>query len=204
MRDRKIIPFDPGEPNKAFSRCRDVLRGGGVIAFPTETFYGLGADPRDRGAVQRLFSIKGRTADQPILLLIASVDDVAAWAARVPDAARVLMDRFWPGALTLVLPARTDVPADLTAGSGTIGLRVPGSGTARALIAFCGHALTGTSANRAGGEPPRTAQEVEAGIGADIDLILDAGPTPGGRPSTVVNVSSGVPRTVREGAVRIG
>jgi len=172
-----------------------------VIAYPTETFYGLGADPRNPRAVRKLFEIKSRPLDQPILLLLADAGDARSWAAEIPPQAVDLMKRCWPGPLTLVFKARDDVPAELTGGTGTIGLRVPGSTLTRDLLSAVSHALTGTSANRTGRPSLRTAEETEAAIGGFVDLILDGGETTGGKPSTIVDVSNGAPRLIREGAL---
>ena len=185
----------------AGERCREVIRAGGIIAFPTDTFYGLGADPRNREAVRRLFRIKGRPADQPILILLPDADAAAEWAARVgPDAAR-LMERFWPGPLTILFPANAEVLQELTAGSGKIGLRVPGSAVTRSLLRAVGTALTGTSANRSGKPSPRTADEVIDGLGDTVDLVVDGGEAEATLPSTVVDVSGPEPVIIREGAV---
>jgi L-threonylcarbamoyladenylate synthase len=197
----EIIAIDPASPEQAFSRCREVLSAGGVIAYPTDTFYGLGADPRNKPAVMRLFTVKGRQEDQPILLLIADPSAVYQWAAEIPPRADVLMKRFWPGPLTLVFRARMDVLPELTAGSGTIGLRVPGNALTRSLLRFLGHPLTGTSANRSGCPNPSSARETAEAMGDLVDVILDGGETIGGKPSTIADVSSGVPRIVREGAI---
>lgn len=199
----EIVKLDPDRPETAFARCREVIRTGGVIAYPTETFYGLGVDPKNPAAVRKLFAIKGRQSDQPILLLIKGPEDVKEWASLVTPSAQGLMQRFWPGPLTLVFPAREDVLPELTAGSGTIGLRVPGSELTRRLLEFLGTALTGTSANPSGGPSLRTAQEVADELGTRLDLVLDAGTTPGGRPSTVVDATADPPRMIREGAVII-
>ncbi len=197
----KIITIDPSHPGQAFSRCGDVISSGGVIAYPTDTFYGLGADPANPLAVKRLFEIKDRQEDQPILLLLADAKDVIAWAADITPHASVLMKRFWPGPLTLVFKAKAGVLRELTAGTGTIGLRVPGSELTRGLIRFLGHALTGTSANLSGRPSLRTARETAEAIGDLADLILDGGETAGGKPSTVVDVSIDPPRVIREGAI---
>ena len=197
----EIVKLDPDDPERAFSRCRDVIKRGGVIAYPTETFYGLGVDPENASALRRLFEIKGRQPDQPILLLLPSQENVMDWAALVTPSAQDLMRRFWPGPLTLVFPARGDVLPELTAGSGTIGIRVPGNETTRRLLKSLGMALTGTSANLSGGPSLRTAQEVVETLGDRVDLVLDAGATPGGMPSTVVDVTGDTPRVIREGAV---
>jgi L-threonylcarbamoyladenylate synthase len=196
----EIIKIDPARPETAWNRCREVLRAGGVIAYPTDTFYGLGADPRNSRAVKKLFTVKGRPANLPILLLIAGAEDAPAWAAEIPPRAADLMKRCWPGPLTLVFKARDDVPAELTAGKGTIGLRVPGSELTRELLRAVGRALTGTSANRSGCPSLCTAEETNAAIGGMVDLILDGGKTAGGRPSTIVDISGGTPQLIREGA----
>ncbi len=197
----EVVSIGRREPEHAFSRCRDVIRSGGVVAFPTDTFYGLGVDPLNAAAVERLFVIKGRAADQPILLLLPDAGAVRTWASSVSPAAERLMERFWPGPLTLVFSARPDVLPALTAGTGKIGLRVPGSGMTRSLLAYLGSALTGTSANRSGGPDPRSADDVLLQLGERIDLILDGGPAIGEHPSTVVDVTGGLPRVVRRGAI---
>lgn len=197
----EIIKIDPAHPEAAFSRAREVVRSGGVIAYPTETFYGLGADPGDPAAVKRLFEIKGRPADQPILLLIRSADEVKDWASEITRSAEILMEKFWPGPLTLVFAAKPDVMREITAGRGTIGLRLPGNPLTLALLEALGSALTGTSANISGGRSPQTAEEAAAMIGGMVDLVLDGGRTTGGRPSTVMDVSQEPPRLIREGAV---
>ncbi len=196
----KIIAIDPARPEQAFSRCRQIVSSGGVIIYPTDTFYGLGADPGNRDAVQRLFALKGRKGDQPILLLIADASAVGQWAAEIPSRAESLMKRFWPGPLTLVFKARSGIIPDLTANTGTIGLRVPGNPLTRDLLRYLGCALTGTSANRSGGPEPRTAEEAAA-LADLVDAILDGGPSAGDKPSTVVDVSAGGVRLIREGAI---
>ena len=192
-----------GALDAVFAQCRDVVRAGGVIAYPTDTFYGLGADPGNRDAVRKLFAIKGRKADQAILLLLSDRSEVTAWASLVTSSAERLMDRFWPGPLTLVFPAAAHVLSELTGGSGTIGLRVPGNGLTRGLLRSLGTALTGTSANRSGGSDLRTADEVMAEVGDRVDLVLDGGAAAGGLPSTVVDVTSEPPRIIRQGIIDI-
>jgi len=200
----RIVTIDPVHPDIAFDRCGEVIRSGGVLAYPTDTLYGLGVDPRDPRAVQRLFALKGRQADQPILLLLPDAGAVKDWAAAVTPQAERLMQRFWPGPLTLVFTAQAGVARELTAGTGTIGLRVPGSAITRQLLAFLGTALTGTSANRSGAKDPETAAQVLETLGAGVDLVLDGGRTAGARPSTVVDVRTDTPLVIREGAIRSG
>lgn len=197
----EIVTVDPVRPEPAFARCRDVVRAGGVIAYPTETFYGLGADPRNPDAVKRLFEIKGRPAGQPVLLLLHNRSMVREWAQGITTEAEALMDAFWPGPLTLVFTALPSVLQELTGGTGCIGLRVPGNAVTRRLLEALGTELTGTSANRSGGPALQTAQDVAAAIGGQVDLILDAGSTPGGKASSVVDVSTAGLTMVREGVV---
>jgi L-threonylcarbamoyladenylate synthase len=196
-----IIRIDTTRPEQAFSPCREIIRAGGVIAYPTDTFYGLGADPGNPAAVRRLFNIKGRGADQPILLLLSEAGEVNNWASGITPQASALMERFWPGPLTLVFKAKAGVLPELTAGTGTIGLRVPGSRLTLGLLRSLGGALTGTSANLSGRPSIRTAQEAADALGSLVDLVLDGGATAGGKPSTVVDVSTDIPRVLREGAV---
>jgi L-threonylcarbamoyladenylate synthase len=198
----KILTL-PGASERDLARCRDIIRSGGLIAYPTDTFYGLGADPANRGAVRRIFDIKGRAADQPILLLLSDLAEVSLWAAEVTPSAERLMDRFWPGPLTLVFRAAPGVLPELTGGTGTIGLRVPGRGLTRDLLRSVGTALTGTSANRSGGASPRSAEEVLRELGHSIDLVLDGGPSAEGLPSTVVDVTAEPPRIIRLGVIDI-
>jgi L-threonylcarbamoyladenylate synthase len=183
-----------------------VLRGGGMVAFPTETFYGLGVSARDAAAVARVFLAKGRPPDKPLLVLVDSLEMVAEVAAALPEHARRLIGRHWPGPLTLVLTARPDLPAALTAGTGGIGVRLAAHPVARALVRAAGVPVTAPSANAHGAPSPRTAAEVLASLGAapGLDLVLDAGPTPGGPASTVLDVQVTPARVLRAGAVRLG
>lgn len=181
-------------------RVAAILRGGGVVAYPTETFYGLGALARDAGALDRLARAKGRPEGKPLPLVAADVAMVAEVAV-LEGVALALAARFWPGPLTLVLPARPGLAAPITGGTGTVGVRVPGSEVARALCRAAGGPIVSTSANPSGGPPPASASALDAALVARIDALLDAGPTPGGAPSTVVTLRGGRPALLREGAV---
>ena len=181
----------------------EVLRRGGIVAYPTETFYGLGALARDGGAVERVARAKGRPDGKPLPLLAADraqVDEVAV----VGELAERLAARFWPGPLTLVLPAQPGLPAAIGAGTGTVGVRVPGSEAARALARAAGGALVATSANLTGEPPPARAEDLSPALRDRLDAVLDLGATPGGLPSTVVAVEGASVRLVREGAVPFG
>lgn len=181
-------------------RLAALLRGGGVIAYPTETFYGLGALARDGAALERLARAKGRPEGKPLPLIAADLAMVEQ-VAEPGVTARRLAGRFWPGPLTLVLPARAGLPEPITAGTGTVGIRVPGSEVARALCRAAGGPIVSTSANPSGGPPPSSAGELDAALLALIDGVLDAGATPGGQPSTVVRVDGERLTLLREGAV---
>jgi len=176
-----------------------IVRNGGVLAMPTDSVYALGACVFDEAAVRRVCAIKGQREQKPILVLIADRSQLEALVACVPPAAAALMDRLWPGPLTIVLPASPRLPAALTAGTGTIGVRLP----AQPLLAKLLHAtgpLTGTSANRSGESPARTARDVAKSLGDDVDLILDGGPASATLPSTVVE-ATGIVRVLREGPI---
>jgi L-threonylcarbamoyladenylate synthase len=181
-------------------RIGALVRQGGVVAFPTETFYGLGALARDAAALERLARAKGRPEGKPLPLVAADaamVEEVAV----LEGVARRLAERLWPGPVTLVLPARPGLPAAITGGTGTVGIRVPGSDVARALCRAAGGPIVSTSANPSGGAPPAEVGAIDPQLAARLDGTLDAGPTPGGLPSTVVSVDGERLALLREGAV---
>lgn len=196
-----MVAVDAVAPSAAvIADAAAVLESGGVVAFPTETFYGLGVTALDAAAVRQLFVLKGRPESRPILVLVDDPARIERFAV-LPSSARELILRHWPGPLTLVVPAREMVPTELTAGTGTIGVRQPGHPIARALAAALGGPVTAPSANLTGEAPPTTASEVLRVFDGRIDLILDGGATAGGPPSTVLDVTVDPPRVLREGAV---
>ena len=199
----RIVALDPAAPAAAIAQAAAVLRRGGLVAFPTETFYGLGAAALQPAAVRRLVAVKGRPEGKPFLVLVDSVAMAERVVTTVPAPARALMERHWPGALTLVLPARPSVPTEVTAGSGTVGVRVSGHPVACALVTAVGDPITAPSANPSGRPAPTTAAQVAAYFADALDLVLVGGATPGGEPSTVLDVTVDPPRVVRAGAVRI-
>lgn len=178
----------------------EVLRRGGLVVYPTETFYGLGCLATAEDALERLRVAKLRPEGKPLPLVAADRGQVEALAVLAGAAAR-LADRFWPGPLTLVLPAGPRVPDAITAGTGTVAIRVAGSAVARGLAARAGGALVSTSANPCGGPPPARVEALDAALRARVDHVLDGGPTPGGLPSTIVSLEDGVPRLLRAGAL---
>lgn len=194
--------MNPRSPEpEAISRAEAVIRAGGVVCFPTRCLYGLGADALKAEAVERVFEIKQRPADMPLLVLISRSAQLAELAERVPPIAQLLMERFWPGRLTLVLDARQHIPARLTAGTGKIGIRLAAHPVARALAEAVAGPITGTSANLSGGNGCRQIAELDPRIARQVDLILDGGPLKGGVGSTVVDVTGEAPVVIREGEV---
>ena len=194
-----VLSLGNGHDEAALVEAARVLRSGGVLAIPTESYYALAASAASVEGVQRVVRIKGRPEGKPILVLIGDRSQLTGLATGVPAAAAVLMDRFWPGPLTLILPAVSSLPPEITSGTGTVGVRLSGWAPLVPLLKRVGP-LTGTSANRSGAPSLRTAASVAGELGMEVDLILDGGATPGGPPSTVVN-TVGTLRMVREGLV---
>jgi L-threonylcarbamoyladenylate synthase len=189
------------QTSESLPRIAETIARGGVIAFRTDTFYGLGADPFNRSAIRKIKQLKGREATKAILVVISGLDQIERFISVRSRAFDLLAKRFWPGALTLIGQAAPAVPDEVTADTGTIGIRLPSDDNVRALVTVCGGALTATSANPAGAEPARTAAEVDGYFGASIDLIVDDGEARADRPSTVVDASGSDAKLIREGAV---
>ncbi len=179
----------------------DTLRRGGLVAFPTETVYGLGANALDAAAVARIFTAKGRPANNPLIVHVASTEHAQKLVAEWSAAAAQLAERFWPGPLTLVLPRRPIVPAIVTAGAATVAMRVPAHPVALALLQAAGLPLAAPSANRSNQISPTTAQHVSDSLGSAVDVILDGGPTTGGLESTVLDLAASPPRLLRPGLI---
>jgi L-threonylcarbamoyladenylate synthase len=194
----RILADDP----RALPRAVEVLRAGRLVAFPTDTVYGLGGLVDDDHAIRELYRVKGRGADKAIPILLGGLDDLGKVAIDPSQMALVLAKRFWPGALTLVVPRRLDLPDSLSPDE-TIGVRVPDHAFARALLRLTGPLAT-TSANPTGQESPFTPDQVMRGIGGRFDLLLDGGITPGSRPSTVVDCTGPSPRILRTGPITLG
>jgi L-threonylcarbamoyladenylate synthase len=182
-------------------RAAEILKRGGLVAFPTETVYGLGADASSREAVARLYAAKRRPADHPVIVHFASAESAFAWAREVPPAARTLAARFWPGPLTMILKRSAQAGDFVTGGQDTVGLRVPGHPVAQALLAAFGGGIAAPSANRFGQVSPTTAAHVREDLGKDVDLVLDGGPSEVGIESTIVDLSGAQPVLLRPGQV---
>ncbi len=178
-----------------------ALRRGGVVAFPTETFYGLAVDPRSAPAVKRLFSLKERPPDQPLPLIAADAAQVVEQVGTLTPLAARLASRGWPGALTLIIPASPRLCEDVHLSTGKVAVRVPEDRIARALAGRAGHAVTSTSANIAGEPPSSTPEDVVRSLGERVDVLIDAGATPGGLPSTIVDATGESPVLVRAGVI---
>jgi len=188
----------PGQDE--IEKAVSVLRDGGVIAMPTDTLYALTVRARDGAAVRRVFEIKGRNDGKPMPLFVSDLA-MAREFGEFNETASRLAERFWPGALTVVVRRRADFESDALAGGDTVALRAPDHAIALAVIAGTGEPVTGTSANLSGGADPISADEVRRQIGDKLDLILDAGPAEGGVASTIVDVTEQEPVILREGAL---
>ncbi|MCA1765658.1 MAG: threonylcarbamoyl-AMP synthase [Desulfobulbaceae bacterium] len=186
---------------RELARAAKVLGGGGVVAFPTETFYGLAVDPFNRDALDRLFRLKKRSPEKPVLVLIDRIASLDGLVREIPDRYRKLIERFWPGPLTLVFAGREGLPSLLTDKDGTIGIRLSSHPVARRLAAAAGGAVTGTSANPSGLPAAVSASQVEEVFPAGLDYILDGGPVPGGLGSTIVGIEDAGLKLIRAGAV---
>jgi L-threonylcarbamoyladenylate synthase len=193
------LTTSPSPDSATLKLAADVLRRGGLVAYPTDTVYGLAALPTDDQAVASLFKAKKRPPERAVPLLIASQAELAQVAADVPEVAQRLIEAFWPGALTIVLRR---APAFRSPSIGeTVAVRVPDHPTPRELARLLGAPITGTSANVSGGPEPLTADDVRSHLGDAVDLVIDGGRCPGGRPSTVVDCTMEPPRILREGAI---
>jgi L-threonylcarbamoyladenylate synthase len=183
-------------------RAARLVRNGAIVALPTDTFYGLAADPFSVDAVSRIFIAKGRSHDQALPLVAADAAQIEAQLGALPDGAARLAARFWPGPLTLLLEAPSSLAPAVSAGTSRVGVRVPAHEVTRALCRAAGTVLTATSANPSGEAATDDPDVVERSLGAALAALVDAGRTPGGQPSTIVDVTGGEPRLIRSGAIR--
>ena len=181
----------------------EILKAGGLVAFPTETVYGLGADASNAAAVRRIFAAKGRPPDHPLIVHLASAWEMQKWSREVPVAADILAERFWPGPLTLILKRAPGVLDEVTGHQDTVGLRVPSHPLAQALLVAFAGGIAAPSANRFGRISPTTAQHVRDELGDKVDFVLDGGACPVGIESTIVDLSSGMPVLLRPGRIGV-
>ncbi|GAA2888680.1 L-threonylcarbamoyladenylate synthase [Nonomuraea rubra] len=185
----------------AIDRAAGVLRGGGLVAFPTETVYGLGANAADGAAVARIFQAKGRPPSHPLIVHLGGAEQLGDWVEEVPARARLLAERFWPGPLTLVLRRGRRVALEATGGLETVAVRVPAHPVALALLSAFDDGIAAPSANRFGSVSPTTAAHVRAELGDAVDLVLDGGPCHVGVESTIVDATGDIPSVLRPGGV---
>jgi L-threonylcarbamoyladenylate synthase len=190
-------------PPPAITEAVKALQAGHLVAIPTETVYGLAADARNPSALRKIFALKGRPADHPLIVHISGADQLAQWAVDIPDAAYRLAERFWPGPLTFILNKRTDVPMEVTGGQDTIGLRCPDNALTLELLSQFKGGLAAPSANRFGRISPTAAQHVRDEFGGQAPLILDGGPCSIGIESTIVDLSRSPARILRPGGISI-
>lgn len=202
----RVVKIDPLNPESGSSRIAveeavRQIRSGGIIAFPTETFYGLGVDPFNPVAVERLFAVKGREPDKPIPIIIDELKRADEIIGVLSPDSRTLVGKFWPGPLTLLFAATSRMSSALTGGTGKIGIRIPSHPVALRLLRAAGQPITATSANRSGEPGATSAAEVQKTLGEHLDLVIDGGETPGGAGSTIVDTSFHPPRLIREGKI---
>ena len=190
-------------PPPAIAEAVTALQAGGLVAIPTETVYGLAADARNPGAIRKIFALKGRPADHPLIVHISGADQLAQWAVDIPETAYRLAERFWPGPLTFILKKKSDVPMEVTGGQDTIGLRCPDNALTLELLRQFNGGLAAPSANRFGRISPTTAQHVRDEFGEHAPLILDGGPCTIGIESTIVDLSRSPARILRPGGIGI-
>jgi L-threonylcarbamoyladenylate synthase len=203
-RPTRVLTIDPANPDPAALRAAAaVVRGGGLVAFPTETVYGLGANALDPASIRLIFAAKGRPPTNPLIVHVADGGMLARVVATWPDPARALAARFWPGPLTVVLPKGEAVPAEVTGGGPTVAVRMPAHPVALGLIREAGVPVAAPSANRSSEVSPTRAEHVRAGLDGRIDLILDGGPTPNGIESTVLDLTKGRPVLLRPGPISV-
>ncbi len=198
----RLLALNPEflEPQK-YDRIVDVLNDGGVMVYPTDTFYGLGANAHLPGPLERIYALKGRDAAKPLLVVVSDIEMAERTARDIPPLFGELASRFWPGPLTLVLKAAPDLPKELLGDGDSIAVRLPNVLWLRAMIRRAGFPVVATSANLSGEKEISTAREAQALFNGKVELIVDGGPTSGTRPSTVLDLTESKPRLVREGAV---
>jgi L-threonylcarbamoyladenylate synthase len=201
---QNIFSLDPVTPDPGvIANAGGVISDSGVVVFPTQSLYGLGANALDKKAVDRIFGIKKRPPEKPLLVLVNAISDIEDLVLETPRSARRIMETCWPGGVTIVFHARPDLPANLTAGTGKIGIRLPLHPVARSLVKAARGPITGTSANLSGQAGCREVSEIDPVVLKGAGMTLDAGPLMGGMGSTVVDITSASPKILREGLVPI-
>lgn len=196
------LQIDPVSPEKEkIAQAVSILRCDGLIGYPTETVYGLGAAIFSESAVQRIFKVKERSAAKAIILIVSELAMLENLVQTITPPAQRLIEHFWPGPLTLIFEATSRVPPEICGGGASVAIRIPQNQICLDLIHALGMPITSTSANLAGGANPQTADQVQQTFGEQLDLILDGGPTPGSAPSTVLDVRTATVKLIRAGAL---
>ncbi|HBH87117.1 MAG TPA: threonylcarbamoyl-AMP synthase [Syntrophaceae bacterium] len=198
----EVMKVDPENPDQStITEAIQIIRSGGVIAYPTETFYGLGVDGFNEKAIEKIFFIKGRDIKTAISVIIGEIDDLRGLVRDIPKGASHLMNTFWPGPLTLLFSASENIPSLLSANTGKIGIRISSHPVATALAKTYRRPITSTSANLSGARECTSSEEVITCIGDRIDAVIDGGPTPGRSGSTIVDITTSPPTILREGVI---
>jgi L-threonylcarbamoyladenylate synthase len=201
---RTIRLLDQNNPDESvLVAASEVVAQGGIIVYPTETLYGIGADATDPAAVRKVYAVKKRTDDKPVLVIVHSEEMLRRVVSRIPASAERLMKAFWPGPLTIVFLASEIIPQEITQSAGTVGVRIPSNIFCLKLVERCDRPLTSTSANISGEPVHRTIEQIQAALHEGVDLYIDAGPLPESKPSTVVSVVHDPPKLLREGVIDI-
>ena len=202
METKRIIIEDRNHiKDEELKEAASILRSGGLVAFPTETVYGLGGNALDEDAARKIYAAKGRPSDNPLIAHVSCVEEVAPLVKEIPEAGRKLMEAFWPGPLTMIFPKSEKVPYGTTGGLDTVAIRMPDDPVANRLIALAGVPVAAPSANTSGRPSPTTADHVWQDMNGRIEMIIDGGPVGIGVESTIVDVSSAVPAVLRPGAI---
>ncbi len=196
-----IIPFNENSSVKIIRDSLGIIERGGIVAYPTESFYALGVLATDEKALERLFLLKKRPAEKPLPLIVGDLETLASVVKKVPDRAAELMKRYWPGPLTIIFEAADNISDLLTAGTGRVAVRMPGESAALRLAREAGFPITATSANISSEPPADNIDAILNYFGDSIDLIIDGGRTPGGKPSTIVDATTGTLKILREGRI---
>jgi L-threonylcarbamoyladenylate synthase len=199
--ESKCSSGNNGLKNTMYSEAKLVLKEGGVVAFPTETYYGLAVDPKNENALEKLFDIKKRDRAKSILLLIYSRSQLSSLATTIPDQYLPLMERFWPGALTLIFEAQNHLSPLITGGTGGVGVRISSSSVARELCKIWNQPLTATSANISGHPPVEKASDIQSIFGNNVDFVIDGGRSPAGECSTIIGLDQSGLRAIRQGKI---
>jgi L-threonylcarbamoyladenylate synthase len=199
----QVLSFTESSSEDVIKETLKTLNQGGIVAYPTESFYALGVLAENEEAVKKLYGLKKRPAQKPLPLIVGDIDILKTVVKSMPDKARDLAERFWPGPLTIIFEARDNIPRLLTGGSGKVAVRVPGQSAALRLAIASKLPITATSANPSSLPPAKKAEEVVNYFGERVDVILDGGETPGGKPSTIIDVTVIPPRILRHGSITL-